>query len=272
MSILAQPRDLAELAEIDPRVPAGTDERFSGYGVMGLPFSSGHILALRRFPASSLGYGYSSVWHRSPEGTWTFWSDVAPEASCYRFFGAAVDETASLPISVRWTGPRAMRVTVGDGVVDWELTMRATPVTVAANAASGILPERMWRDRRVLAVMGKVAGPLLGVGRVNLTGRSPNGQVFLKNPLQIWLVATSSAVVRGTSVGEPKPLPVQAMLGDFAIPQRGVFAIGRSSFELSDAQRQLSMVAGLGDEPVASYGSRCPSRIAAARSGFPHAS
>lgn len=271
MSILAQPRDLAELAEIDPRVPAGTGERFSGYGVMGLPFSSGHILAFRRFPASSLGYGYSSVWHRSPEGTWTFWSDVAPEASCYGFFGAAVDETASLPISIRWTGPRAMRVTVGDGVVDWELTMRATPVTVAANAASGILPERMWRDRRVLEVVGKVAGPLLGVGRVTLTGRSPNGQVFLTNPLQIWLVATSSAVVRGTSAGEPKPLPAQAMLGDFAIPQRGVFAIGRSSFELSDPHRQPSTVDCLGTSgwPPTGRGAPRGSRPPAAASPTP---
>lgn len=242
MPILAQPRDLAELAEIDPRVSAGTDECFSGYGVMGLPFSSGHILALRRFPASSLGYGYSAVWHRSPEGAWTFWSDVAPEASCYRFFGAAVEEAASLPISVRWTGPRAMRVTVGDGVVDWELTMRATPVTVATNAVSGMLPERMWRSRRVLKVMGDIAGPLLGLGRVNLVGRSPNGQAFLASPLHMWLVATSSAVVKGTSVGEPGPLPIQAMLGDFAIPQRGVFVIGRSSFELSGPRRHVSAV------------------------------
>jgi hypothetical protein len=35
--------------------------------LMGLPLASGHILAMRRFPASSVGPGYTSVWHRGPE-------------------------------------------------------------------------------------------------------------------------------------------------------------------------------------------------------------
>jgi hypothetical protein len=40
-------------------------ERFAGYGVMGLPFRSGHYLALRHFPASSIGPGFRAVWHRA---------------------------------------------------------------------------------------------------------------------------------------------------------------------------------------------------------------
>jgi hypothetical protein len=243
MSMLAQPRDLAELAEIDPRVPMGTGERFGGYGVIGLPFSSGHILALHRFPASSLGYGYASVWHRSPEGVWTFWSDVAPEAACCRFFGAVVVHAARSPICIRWSGPRSMRVTVDEGEVDWELTLRATPMTVSVNAVTELLPERLWQDTHVLGLMGEVAGSALGLGRVNLTGHSPNGQAFVLNPLRIWMVATSSAVVRGTPIGAPGPLPVQAMLGDFAIPQRGVFALARASFERFDPRRHLATVA-----------------------------
>ena len=46
----------------------GEGDRFSGYAVIGLPFQSGHILALRRFPASTIGPGYTSVWHRDPSG------------------------------------------------------------------------------------------------------------------------------------------------------------------------------------------------------------
>jgi hypothetical protein len=251
MPMLAEPRDLAELAEIDPRVPTGTGERFGGYGVIGLPFSSGHILALRRFPASSLGYGYASVWHRSPEGKWTFWSDVAPEAACWRFFGEAVEHAERSAICIRWSGPRSMRVTVGDGEVDWELTMRATPVTVLVNAVTGMLPERLWQDTPVLGLIGEVAGSALGLGRVNLTGHSPNGQAFVVNPLRIWMVATSSAVVRGTPIGTPGPLPVQAMLGDFAIPQRGVFALDRSSFEPFDPRRHRAAVARRGAQVLA---------------------
>jgi hypothetical protein len=47
------PRELVSELEASPRLPSGTNERFAGYGVMGSPFRSGHLLALRRFPASS---------------------------------------------------------------------------------------------------------------------------------------------------------------------------------------------------------------------------
>jgi len=45
-----RPRDLVARLEAAPSMPPGSAERFNGYGVMGLPFRSGHILALRRPP------------------------------------------------------------------------------------------------------------------------------------------------------------------------------------------------------------------------------
>ncbi len=64
--------------------PAGDadEDRFAGYGVMGLPFRSGHVLAMRHFPASSIGPGYTSVWHRTPDGDWTFWQNQPDHLSC----------------------------------------------------------------------------------------------------------------------------------------------------------------------------------------------
>jgi hypothetical protein len=38
------------------------------------------------------------------------------------------------------------------------------------------------------------------------------------------------AVLDGEDFGSPGPLPARATLGDFAIPQRGVFALGRAFF------------------------------------------
>ncbi len=64
---MSDPRGLVERIERGIELPEGVDERFSGYGVMGLPFASGHILALRRFPASSVGPAYTSVWHRDSD-------------------------------------------------------------------------------------------------------------------------------------------------------------------------------------------------------------
>jgi len=239
--VLAEPRALAELTEIDPSVPPGTDVTFCGYGVMGLPFSSGHVLALRRFPASSLGYGYSSVWHRTPAGRWTFWSDVAPQTSCARYFGEAIDEATRASITMRWTGPWAFQVTVDD-VLDWQVALQPSPATVAMNLAAQLLTDGMWRSPRVLRAMGAVARDLLGVGRIALTGNVPNGQRFFVNPRRIWRVSGSAASVRGVDLGTPGPLHVQAALGDFAIPQQGIFAIGRSFFEPFDPRRHSDAV------------------------------
>lgn len=231
MAILPQPRALVDLVEIDPQLPPGTAERFSGYGVMGLPFASGHVLALRRFPASSLGYGYTSVWHRGPDGRWTFWSDVDPDLSCARFFGEAVAEVGVRPIRIAWKGSHALRVTVGDGLADWWMTLRATPATVAMNALARALPDPLWKRPTLLRVAGWGAARLLGVGRVGLAGRSPNGQSFCVNPLRIWAIASTNARVGSLALGPPGPLAERALLGDFAIPQRGIFAIGRAFVE-----------------------------------------
>ena len=251
MHILAEPRALAELTEIDPQVPEGTEDRFRGYGVMGLPFDSGHLLALRRFPASSLGYGYSSVWHRDPNGRWTFWSDVSPRASCARFFGEAIDEAVRAPIAVRWTDARVLRITVGDGVLDWQVDLCATPVTAVMNAAAGLLTDGMWRSPRVLHWLAAAARQLLGVGQVAFTGTVPNGQRFVVNPQRLWLVEASTASLRGRDLGVPAPLPSQARLGDFAIPQRGVFALGRSFLEPFDPRRHSDALVRRGGAGIA---------------------
>jgi len=270
MAFLPEPQALAELTEIDPELPAGAGDRFSGYGVMGVTFASGHILALRRFPASSLGYGYSAVWYRTPEGRWTFWSDVSPQGSCARFFGEAIDEAVRAPIDLRWDGARSLHVTVG-AEVDWHITLRATPLTMAMNLGMRLLPDRLWRHPRVLRALGWIAGWALELGRVGLVGRVPNGQRFLANPYRIWLVPDSSAVVRGIPLGPPGPLATQAMLGDFAIPQQGIFSLGRAHFEAFDPSRHSPAVVGR-SRPPARESQGEGSRNVAARSGLPHAS
>lgn len=242
MAILPQPRALADLTEIDPELPRGNEERFSGYGVMGLPFATGHVLALRRFPSSSLGYGYSSVWHRSPDGRWSFWSDVPAEASCPRFFGEAVAEVDIHPIAISWLDARSMRIRVGGDLLDWRITLRPTPATVAMNAVAGMMTDGLWKRPSVLRTMARVAGVALGVGDVRLAGTAPNGQRFLANPLRVWMVAEASAILRGVALGQPAPLARQAYLGEFAIPQRGVFTIGRAFFEPFDPARHSAVL------------------------------
>jgi hypothetical protein len=242
MSFLTEPRDLAELTEIDPQLPPGPGERFSGYGVMGLPFDTGHVLALRRVPASSLGPGYTSVWHRTPSGRWTFWSDEPPHSPCCRYFGQAVDYVAVAPIRLTWTGWRSFRVIVGDGFLDWSVSLRASPATLLMNALGALLPETVWRSPPALRALSRLAGPLLGLGRATLTGHVPNGQWFRTAPRLVWLIRESRAALAGTSLGRPQPLHDQAWLGEFAIPQRGFFVIGSAVFDAFDPARHSGAV------------------------------
>jgi hypothetical protein len=227
---MREPAEVVEVLEREAELPPGSDERFSGYGVMGLPFRSGHVLGLRRFPASSIGPGYRSVWHRDPQGRWTFYQDQPAELACTRYFGSAVDEVREGPIRIDWSGPRTLQVHAGDGDLEWTLEVGATPVTRLFNAVGAALPARAWRSPPVLAVMSRVAGTALRAGRVRLTGLAPNGQRFVANPLIMWVATESKAIVRGTELGEMGPAPEQAHLRDFAIPQRGVFVVGRAMF------------------------------------------
>src|SRR5918992_3704570 len=125
---------------------------------MGLPFRSGHVLGLRGIPVSSIGPGYRSVWHRDPDGRWTFYQDQPGELACTRYFGSAVDEVREGPIRIDWTGPRGFQVRAGDGELEWAVELGETPVTRLLNGFGAVLPERAWRSRPVLEVMSLVAG------------------------------------------------------------------------------------------------------------------
>jgi hypothetical protein len=216
-------------------------ERFGGYGVMGLPFASGHVLGLRRFTASSVGAGYSSVWHRDPGGNWTFYADVPALHGCARYFGNDVSRAVEGPIELSWPEPRHLSVRMPAAGFEWDAWMSATPATRAMNMMSRLMPDAFWHNRRVLSMMAAIAGPMLGAGRLGMYGRAPNGQQFIANPMVIWTIERSEARLDGQSFGEPGLLDEQARVGDFWIPQRGVFVIGRAFFDAFDPDRHLAV-------------------------------
>jgi hypothetical protein len=227
----------ATLADVRDR------EQFHGYAVVGVPFRSGHILAMRRFPVSSVGPGYTSVWHRDPAGRWVIYQDQEPRYTCPRAFGPQIDDAPTVPIAVEWMDSDRFAIDiVTEGTrLHWEIRLSENAVTRALNAAASILP-RFLRHRPVpLAVIGRAAGSLLRAGRVRLTGTVPSRQDFFADLRRIWLIEGSTAVIDGVDLGEPGPLSEQAHLADFWLPQRGLFAIGGSFFELYDPARHLQV-------------------------------
>jgi hypothetical protein len=235
---MKEPRDFAHsIGQF--AIPDGTGHQFSGNAVVGLPFSSGHVLALRRFEASSAGTAYTSVWHHDPEGRWTFPQNVPPEQSCPRYFGPAITENTTEPIRIDWTDEREFRVTVdAPGEIVWNVRLAPTLSTRAMNAAASAMPPSWWGKRSVLSTMEIAARWILGTGEMNLTGYTPNGQVFTAAPRLIWSIAESRATIQGVDAGVPAPLPKQAMLGDFRIPQRGILAITTAVLRGSGTEEQ----------------------------------
>ncbi|MFN8227770.1 MAG: hypothetical protein U0R18_13765 [Mycobacterium sp.] len=240
MNTIISPRTAATAVAHDPRLPAGPDETVTGFGVMGLPFASGHYLSFRDFPAASFlpgAAGYRSVWHRDPGGMWTFYATSAPEHSCARYFSSATPNVAVVcPIEVIWTGEFTLTVEIPE-ILTWTIELRHTTATRMFTRVGSRLPESLWTSPGALGVLGSLAGPVLGAGRVRLVGTMPNGQRFRIAPKQLWAVASAHATLQGHDLGEPQPLPEQARLGGFWAPQRGLAVVGQGRFEAFDPTR-----------------------------------
>jgi|SRR5690348_1963577 hypothetical protein len=243
MTIFKSPRDAVLQLQRNPILWPGSDERFTGYGVMGLPFASGHYLVLRNMAATSIGPAYRNVWHRAPDGQWTFISDAAPEQSCARYFASDRAQTLYTKIETRWDGPHSLRVSVPD-LLEWRLDLASTPATLLMSVLSRRAPAAAGRSETVRRVMARAAAPMLRAGRIGMAGTTPNGQRYTMAPWLIWTVSSSNAVLRGVDLGSPNPLLRQVRLGDFWLPQRGLFALANGAFENFDPSKHHAVQSG----------------------------
>jgi hypothetical protein len=243
MTTIQTPRTAAAEVARTPQLPAGVDETVTGFGVMGLPFASGHYLALRDFSAVSFlpgSAGYRSVWHRDPDGRWTFYATTSAQQSCARYFSSATTNAAVVcPVDVTWTGDFSLAVDIPD-VLHWTVELRHTVATRLLTSVGAHLPAGVWTNPGTLGVIGRTAGALLGAGQVRLAGTMPNGQQFRIAPKQMWAVRASRAELFGRDLGPVAPLADQAQLGDFRPPQSGVAVVGQGRFEAFDPTRHCA--------------------------------
>jgi hypothetical protein len=224
------PRAVIEAIECDNVMSAEPGDVFSGWGVLGVPFQSGHVLALRRYVVSSLGPAYTSIWHRDPAGRWTFYSTIAPDCSCARYYGARIDRNVVAPIDLEWTTPWTLHARVGR-TLTWHVTLYSSSMSRLFNTVTLRLPARAWRVPVVLRSVGLAADAAFGSGRIQRSGRTPNGHRFALHPRQFWLIDASAAHVGGNDLGPPGPLAAQATLEDMRLPQRGLLAVTSVRFE-----------------------------------------
>lgn len=242
MGDMDSPMVLARKLEGRVAASGGRGERLGGYGVMGLSFTSGHLLAFRRMVASSIGPPYTSVWHRAPDGVWTFYVDVDPRESCPRYFGSALDRVVEGEIGLSWESPSEVSLVVPDARLQWAVRLSADALTRGVTALGRLLPDWAAASPLVLSGLGGVASRLLELGPLGLTGRAPNGQRFLAVPRLVWRVEAGAAVLDGEELGGTTSLEERVALGDFRIPSLGVFVFGDARFERFDRARHSEAI------------------------------
>lgn len=229
-------RELAAIAEHHDDLVPGATERFAGYALMSLPFSSGHVLGLRRFPVTSVGPGYTSVWLRRPSGSWSIYPSIDPSLACPRYFGGALESTSVHHVRVEWTGDMSFTVSIGDDIdLRWDVDLAETGMTRMMSGMAGAMPAGFWQSSLFLSALGAVAGPSLRAGHLMMTGPTPNRQLMKAKVKHMWVVERSAASIGGTTLGTVEPLAEQARIGRVWMPQRGIFMIGGADFDPQDA-------------------------------------
>ncbi len=225
-------------------------EYVRGWGVFGLPFDSGHVLALRVFPQSSFG-PYRTVWHRDPRGRWSIHADARHvEHACPRYYAPACEYVGPARIGLEWTGPRTLRVTMDAPALDWTLHLARSPLLGLLNPLSAAMPVSTWRPRALVRARELLA-QALGMGRIQMSGVMPSGHSGLLMPQRMYLVDESGAVLDGTDLGRPARLQENPAIGGVPLPARGVLAIGQAMWPIGDrdeyeAARRLARVGSAG--------------------------
>src|SRR5262252_793001 len=136
-------------------------EYVRGWGVFGLPFDSGHVLALRVFPDNDFS-PYRTLWHRTPDGQWSIYVDGARlDTACPRYYGSACVRTDFARMTVDWTGPAALRVSTDTPALKWTLSATETPILRVLNAVSPRMPMWTWRSDALVRMREELARRVL---------------------------------------------------------------------------------------------------------------
>ena len=229
----------AAIGEGRGEAPWPGHEYARGWGVFGLPFDSGHVLALRVFPQNSFA-PYRTVWHRDPGGAWSIYVDAPRlDIACPRYYGPACDRVAQARIELAWTTP-GLRVTLEEPAVEWTVSVTRSPVLALLNPLSAVLPLATWRPRLLVRARERLASSL-GMGRLEFSGTMPSGHHGLLMPQRMYLVDQSEARLDGMDLGRPTRLSQNPTIGGVPLPARGVLAVGQAVWQIRDPEEHARL-------------------------------
>ena len=225
---------LSRLPEVRGHAPWPGHEYVKGWGVFGLPFDSGHVLALRVFPENDFA-PYRTMWHRDPQGRWAIYVDGPRlDTACPRYYGAACEHTGYARIGLAWSGPATLHVTMDHPALDWTLTASSNWLLDALNAVGAALPLATWRPSALLRAREALA-KALGMGHLQLSGVMPSGHVGTLMPQRMFFVEDSRASFDGLDLGRSVHVRENPAIGTVPLPARGILAVGGGMWQMRDA-------------------------------------
>jgi len=226
-------QELADIPAVRGQAPWPGHEYVKGWGVFGLPFDSGHVLALRNFPENDFG-PYRTLWHRDPGGHWSIYVDGPRlDTACPRYYGPACDFTGFGRLDVEWVGPATLSVHMDSPALEWQLTATQTPLLRFLNSIAGAFPVSSWRSPTMLRTRETMARAL-GAGRLQLSGVMPSGHTGTLMPQRMYFVDDARATLNGVDLGRPTRLRDNPTIGEVPLPARGVLAIGQGVWQILD--------------------------------------
>jgi len=226
----------AELEQLMPGIepsPWFGHEHVKGYGVFGLPLSSGHVFALRVFPINDFA-PYITVWHQTKKGDWSiYYQAPRPDIACPRYYGAAAKHVAPATIQLEWRGANELAIHMESPRLEWTVWMHETPVLRLLNLVSKRMPFWTWQQMPFLKMREWMARQL-GIGSIKLAGVMPSGHFGILMPQRMYLIDHAKILLEGDDLGKPTHVHSNPKIGDVSLPARGIFAIGQAHWEIRD--------------------------------------
>jgi hypothetical protein len=238
----------AELEHLQPQIiksPWPGHEHVRGYGIFGLPLSSGHVLALRVFPVNDFA-PYVTVWHMNPEGEWTiYYQAPRPDIACPRYYGAAAKEIIPARIQLEWINEFELRVEIKQYQLEWTVRMKEPAIFHLLNKVNNALPFWTWKSSLLLKMREWIA-QWLGMGKIKLSGKMPSGHFGILMPQRMFPIDWARVSINEIDLGTPVKVRPNPKIGEVPLPARGVFAIGQAHWEIINEKEYRDTRAELG--------------------------
>ena len=241
----------SELESLVPHVqqsPWPGHEHVRGYGVFGLPLSSGHTFTLRVFPINDFA-PYITVWHLKPDSKWTIYYDaVRPDIACPRYYGSAVEHSAAAKINLEWVSAAVLSIRMDQPKLEWTVSMQEPWYLRLMNAISQRMPFWTWKHAALLKLREWVA-QRMGIGKIKLAGYMPSGHFGILMPQRMYFINHTQIKLDGMDLGQPVSLRRNPKIGEVPLPARGIFAIGEAYWEIRNVTEYLELRAAVAAHP-----------------------